>query len=558
MFYKELIAEIIKSKSSTVNEVLKIRRDLCRRHNPKTLPSLIQIFLHATPSQMKKLQFLTTKPTRTLSGVAPVAIMTSPEKCPHGKCLMCPGGPKSFFGEVPQSYTGKEPATMRGIRNEFDPYLQVFNRLEQYVILNQNFEKVELIIMGGTFPARTNEYQEEFVKYAFKALNDFGELFFKDNEFDFAKFKKFFLLPADLHDKVRIEKIKKKLFKLKKECDLQTEQNKNETTKVRCVGLTIETRPDYALLKEANQMLKLGCTRVELGIQSVYPNVLKYIDRGHRVSDSIIALEILKDLGFKINAHYMLGLPKTSKQKDLKGLKKLFSNQSFRPDMLKIYPCMVLPGTELEKLYYKKKFKPLSTKDAINILAEFKRYIPSYLRIMRIQRDIPTKRTIAGVDKTNLRQELHTYMEKKNIKCNCIRCREVGRSKKLGKVEITVEKYQASNGREYFIAAEDKENNTILGFCRMRFPFQFLRKEIGKKTALIRELHVYGIAAGLTEKGDTQHKGYGYKLMQKAEEIAKAEGKTKMVVISGIGVREYYIKKLDYQKEGPYMVKYIN
>ncbi len=556
-FFKELVNEIIKQKLTNIDEVLKLRREFCRQYNPKKLPSLIQIFLHATPAQMKKLKFLTTKPTRTISGVAPIAIMTSPTKCPHGQCSMCPGGPDSFFGEIPQSYTGTEPATMRGLRNDFDPYLQVFNRLEQYVVLNQNFEKVELIIMGGTFPARDIEYQDEFVKFAFKALNDFGKMFYKNNEIDFNKFKKFFELPADINSKERTKKIKQKILKLKKYCELEKEQKRNEKAKVRCVGLTIETRPDHATLKEGNQMLRLGCTRVELGVQSVYPEVLKKIDRGHRVSDTIKSLEILKDLGFKINAHYMLGLPKTTLKKDLAGLKKLFSNQSFRPDMLKIYPCLVMPGTELEKLFHAKKFKPLLTKNAVKILGEFKRFVPKYVRIMRVQRDIPTKKIIKGVDKTNLRQDVFEYIKTKNIICNCIRCREAGRNKKLGNIKIKVEKYQASNGTEYFISAEDEKNNIILGFCRLRYPFRYLRKEIGKRTALIRELHVYGTAAGLTKKGNVQHKGLGKKLMQKAEEIAKKDKKDKIVVISGIGVREYYIKKLNYKHDGLYVSKKI-
>jgi len=265
---------------------------------------------------------LLTKPIRTISGVSPVAIMTAPSKCPHGKCTFCPGGINSPWGNVPQSYTGHEPATMRGLRNNFDPYLQIFNRLEQYVLLGHNFEKIELIIMGGTFPSFPLDYQEEFIKYSFKALNDFSNHFFdKNGELQFLKLKKFFELPAlDFHDKDRIKRVQKNILKLKKDSSLEKEQKKNELAKIRCVALCIETRPDYGLLKEGNQMLKLGCTRVELGIQSVYDDILEKICRGHTMKQTKESIRTLKDLGFKVAGHYMPGLPGLNKKKDLAGM----------------------------------------------------------------------------------------------------------------------------------------------------------------------------------------------------------------------------------------------
>ncbi len=554
-FYQEIITEL-KQKTLSNRELTKLKRDLAIKHKLDHIPSNINIILHAKIEDIEELKpKLLTKPTRTISGVAPVAIMTKPLPCPHGKCIMCPGGVESEFGNVPQSYTGKEPATMRGIRNNYDAYLQVFNRLEQYILLGHNCEKVELILMGGTFPSFPVDYQEEFVKYAFKAMNDFGKLFFVDDEFDYVKFKEFFELPVEsLGDQERVKRIQGKLLEMKGESELVTEQEKNETAKIKCVAFCIETRPDYGMLKEGNQMLKLGCTRVELGIQSVYEEVLKEIQRGHTAEETKKSIKILKDLGFKVAGHYMPGLPNTDKEKDLAGMKKLFEDPDYQPDMLKLYPCMVTKGTELYNRYQEGKFKPLTTEEAAELIAEFKKSIPEYCRIQRVQRDIPTYQIEAGVEMTNLRQYLH---QKFKVQCRCIRCREP-KGKKINweKVEVKVDEYSASGGKEFFISAEDSENDLLIGFCRLRFPAQSLREEITTNSALIRELHVYGTATALGEEGVVQHKGWGKKLMEKAEEICSVNGKKKVVVISGIGVKKYY-QKLGYQKEGVYMVKEV-
>jgi len=545
-FYKAIIEELIKSKIKTQEEVIKIARKQARIYKPKGFPSLIQILAHANQKEFSQLKNLVTKPSRTISGVTPIAIMTSPEPCPHGKCITCPGGINSTFGNIPQSYTGHEPATMRGKRNNYDSYLQVFNRLEQYILLNQSPEKVELIIMGGTFPARKESYQNEFITQAFKAMNDFSKLFFPNNELDFKKFKTFFELPTETLNDERTKIIQQKILKLKSESLLKKEQKINETAKIRCVGLTIETRPDYATEKEANLMLEQGCTRVELGIQSLSNKVLKKMERGHTIEQTVQSIKVLKDLGFKINAHFMLGLPK----QDNEEIYKLFTNEKFRPDMLKIYPCMVMPGTKLENLYKTNKFKPITTEEVIKILSKFKTKVPNYVRIMRTQRDIPTKFSIAGVDKTNLRQLIQKEMEKMKLKCNCIRCREI--KSKITNPKIKITKYIASEGTEFFISIE--QENGIIGFCRLRFPKKQLRKEITKDSAIIRELHVYGKATDIKKEGKIQHKGFGKQLMEKAEELCIKNKKKKLLVISGVGVREYY-KKLGYKQDGPYVSK---
>ncbi|MBU0615498.1 MAG: tRNA uridine(34) 5-carboxymethylaminomethyl modification radical SAM/GNAT enzyme Elp3 [Nanoarchaeota archaeon] len=561
-FYQEIVSEIKKKKPSKA-VLNKLKNKLCNKYNLKRIPTDIEILLHADDKDVDKVKrFLQAKPTRTISGVAVVAVMTKPMKCPHGKCITCPGGVDSPFGSVPQSYTGKEPATRRAIRNNYDPYLQVMNRLEQYVVSGHVPDKVELILMGGTFPSFPKRYQEDFVKYSFKAMNDFSKMFFKKGKFDFVKFKRFFELPGDINSKEREVSLLKKYQRLRQtKLSLETIQNQNEKSNIKCIGLTIETRPDYGKLKHGNEMLRLGATRVELGIQTIYDDVLERIERGHTVEDSIKSIKALKDLGFKLNFHMMLGLPGVTPKMDLNALASLFLFEDFQPDMLKLYPCMVLKGTKLYDIWKKKKFKPLTTKAAADIIAEFKEFVPEYCRIMRVQRDIPTFMTEAGVDKTNLRQYVDKVMKEKGYECHCIRCREIGQQMKgkrkldLKKVSIETINYSASGGNEFFIQATAGE--ALLGFCRLRIPYEFLRKEITEDSALLRELHVYGPAVAIGKKGEVQHKGLGKKLLLKAEDIAKTYYKKKMVVISGIGARDYY-RKLGYRREGPYMVKQLS
>ncbi|MBS3133179.1 tRNA uridine(34) 5-carboxymethylaminomethyl modification radical SAM/GNAT enzyme Elp3 [Candidatus Woesearchaeota archaeon] len=563
-FYSELVEAIKKEKPADMTNLKII---LSRKHGMKKVPSNIEVFLNSSEDELKGLK-LVTKPTRTLSGVASISIMTAPFGCPHGRCTFCPGGPNSVFGNVPQSYTGHEPATMRAIRNNFDAYMQVFSRLEQYAVLGQDFDKIELIIQGGTFPSMDKTYQDEFIACAYKAMSDFSEEFFADDKLNLQKFKEFFELPSEYRNEERVKRVKEKILQLKSKTTtknngsssnelLRIEQKRNETAKIRCIGLTIETKPDWGLLEHGNQLLKLGCTRVELGVQSVYETPLKLTNRGHSIADTIQSTKILKDLGFKINAHYMLGLPGVARDEEISGLKQLFSNPDFKPDMLKIYPLLVIEGTPLYLQWKRGQYEPISTSEAAEIISEAKRFFPKWVRVMRVNRDIPTYVTSAGVDRTNLRQYVQKLQQKKNILCNCIRCREVGRNKMFENAEITVTEYDASGGKEFFIAAEDSKNNVLLGFCRLRFPSQQLREEITATAALIRELHVYAAAVAVgkeAEEKQVQHRGYGKKLMEKAEEIAKENGYDKMLVISGAGAKEYY-KKLGYDYEGVYMGK---
>jgi elongator complex protein 3 len=562
MSKKQIIVEIAKKakKAKTQQEFNVIKHKVAKIHHLKQVPKNVEILTSLTKAQRTPIQhLLISKPVRTISGVAPVAIMAAPIACPpQAKCIYCPGGPSSFFGDVPKSYTGGAPAVRRAIRNQYDPYLQVFNRLEHYFLLNHNPTKVELIIMGGTFTNFPKKYRDQFITYALKAMNDFSKLFYYNNKFSQTKFNKFFILPGDKDSKERLKKLKLKILKLKTKTSLEKEQKINQTSNIRCTALVLETRPDCSLKKEINQMLKLGTTRVELGVQTLSDKILKKIKRGHSIKTTIHATQLLKDSFLKVSYHMMLGLPLTTRISDINTFKELFSNPNYKPDSLKIYPCLVMAGTKLQKDYKKGLFKPISTKESIKRIIQIKKYIPEYCRIMRIQRDIPTFMTEAGVDKTNLRQMLQ-----EKAKCNCIRCREP-RDKKVNYnyIKTKIQEYQASNGTEIFISKEDIKNNILLAYTRLRIPYKPFRPEITSKSAGIRELHVFGQALNIKQqpkaKSQLQHRGFGKELMQTAEKIAKEKFDiNKLLVISGIGVREYYKQQLKYKLDGPYMSKKI-
>jgi len=469
------------------------------------------------------------RPSRILSGVTVVAVMTAPYPCPHGKCAYCPGGPE--YG-TPQSYYGDEPALMRALRVGYDPYEQVRVRLRQYEYLGYRPSKVDVIVMGGTFTALPEHYQEWFVTSLFEAFNRY---------------------PEDRPEKLP---------------SLEEAQLRNEVANIRVVGLTFETRPDHISEYTVNRLLRLGGTRVEIGVQSIYDDVLKIVERGHTVKDVIKATQLLKDSGFKVVYHIMPGLPGSNFERDLEMVKELFENPDFRPDMLKIYPTLVVKGTKLYQWWVEGKYKALSDEEAVELISEMYRYIPKWVRIMRIQRDLPAQYIEAGPKKGNLRELVELRALSKGIKINEIRFREVGRSlllkgKKLTNVEVLVTEYEASGGVEVFISAEDSQNDVLVGLLRLRIPSEkAFRPEIDGKTAIIRELHVYGPQLPVGEKPgdkDTQHLGVGVKLLKKAEEVAYSKyDKKKVLILSGIGVRGYY-RRLGYWRErnSPYMTKLL-
>jgi len=556
-FYKEII-ELIKDAKPNKEELAKLKTNLSRKFKLKKIPKDAEILSHIQDDEEVK-GFLSIKPIRTVSGVAPISLFTLPEKCKHGTCIFCPGGPDSIFGDVPQSYTGNEPASRRAIRNLYDPYLQIFNRLEHYTVTGHNVDKVELIIQGGTFPSYDKKYQEEFAGYCFKALNDFSDMFFKNKKFDKKRFNEVFELPGDIYSSGRIKKIHEKLLKLKLGSDLIKEQSRNEKSKIRNVAFVVETKPDWCFSEHINQMLNLGTTRVELGVQTVYNDILKINNRGHTLEDTIKAIQLLKDSFLKATYHIMPGLYGSDREKDVNIFKEIFTNQDFMPDALKVYPCLVMKGTPLYELWKKGKFQPLTTKEAIEIIIEGKKYVEKFCRIIRCQRDIPTNITEDGPDRTNLRQYIQSLMEKRGIKCKCIRCREP-KTKEIDwdNVELLRHDYNASNSEEVFLSFEDVKNDMILGFLRLRKPYKSFRREITDNSIGIRELHVYGTATALGEEGKIQHRGLGKKLMLEAEKIAKEEfDAKKILVLSGIGVREYFKNKFNYMRDGVYMSKIL-
>lgn len=473
-------------------------------------------------------RFNVRKPSRMLSGVTVVAVMTHPLPCP-GQCIYCPGGPEY---RAPKSYFGEEPALRRAKRNEFHPYKQVWNRLKQYEYLRHKASKIEVIIMGGTFLATPPLYREWFITMVFEGLNRYPDP------------------------------------KPPRKWNLEEAQLRNETARYRCVGLTIETRPDYGYEKHADIMLRYGATRVELGVQSIYDDVLEKIRRGHGVRETIESTRILRDAGFKIVYHIMPGLPGSDPSRDIEMVKEIFENPDFRPDMLKIYPTEVVEGTELYKWWIEGKYKPYDDETAIEVISEMYRYIPKYVRVMRIRRDIPAQEVIAGTHYSNLREFVEKKCIEKGIKIREIRYREVGlqmwkynRQPDPRYIEITRTTYEAGGGIEEFLAVEDTRNDIIIGFLRMRIPSEKAhRPEIDQHTAIIRELHVYGPELPVGEHGFSwQHRGWGSKLLLEAERIAVEKYDVKKIlVLSGIGVREYYRKHGYYRPpNSPYMHKIL-
>ena len=472
------------------------------------------------------------KPSKTISGITPVAIMLPPRPCDHGSCIYCPNL------DVPQSYTPKSPVVLRASALKYDSYKQVKSRIETYKALKHPTEKIEIIIMGGTFLEYPDDFQEKFIKGIYDALN----------------------MP---------QHSAKGTSSGAKSKTLEQAQKLNETAKHRCVALCIETRPNKAV-PFINKMRKWGATRIELGVQAADDKIYKITKRGHKIKDIIQATKALKQAGFKIGYHLMPGLPGSNPKKDIKLFKRMFNNSNFKPDQIKIYPCQVMPGSELEQMYWNGKYKPYDKETIKNILIKMMKLTPRYTRIMRIMREIHPDYITAGTKRIDLRGEIEQEFKKSNTKLNEIKSREIGiaiRNKENinQDLKIKITKYKASEGTEYFLEYINKDN-ILFGLLRLRIENKMTSEAStprgggwgsgGKqKTAMIREVHVYGQALDLGEKTEgAQHKGLGKQLIAKAEQIAKNNKCKKLSIISGIGVREYY-RKLGYKLEESYMVK---
>lgn len=544
-----IINNIINGKISTRRELEVEKRQLCRELKLSKFMSNADILNFANTDEKEIVsEILKKKPTRTMSGVAIVAVMCHPHKCPHGRCLYCPES-----DIAPPSYTGEEPAALRGRMYEYHPYVQCFNRLKQLKKIGHDIDKVELIIMGGTFPSRDLSYQEWFVSQCIKAMCDFGLIIEnKPNNHEFN---------LDLEEIRLFERDVLKSYPPNDYVLIETVQKVNENSKVRCVGLTFETRPDWCKKEHINRMLDFGVTRVELGVQTLSDEIYKKIKRGHSINDVIEANQLLRDSAIKVAMHMMPGLFSNQKQ-DLKMFKELFNNDNFKPDMLKIYPCLVTKGSELYDLWQSGEYEPYNDYEAVELISNVKKILPKWVRTMRIQRDIPSTLIEAGVKKSNLGELVYNNLEKNHVNCQCIRCREIGHKKtskqyNLDEFRLYNENYNACNGKEYFLSIEDINEESIAGFLRLRLPSKdHFRKEITDNTALIRELHVYGnlIKIGSKNSKIGQHTGFGEKLLKEAENIAIDNSKTDMAIISGIGSRNYY-RKFGYEKIGPYMMK---
>ena len=517
--FREIISRILTLKSADDSAIVAVKIDVCRKFGLSAVPKNSAILAAALPEEREAIRrILLVKPSRTLSGVAPVAVMTSPYPCPHGKCLPCPGGPDHPF-HSPQSYTGEEPAAKRAREHDFDPFRQVHARLEQFEVLGHRVEKVELIVMGGTMTARPVEYQQEFVSRCIEAMNTYPGG-----------------TPAA------------------EPPDIRTVEDANERSAVRCVAITFETRPDWCRKEHINRMLEYGVTKVELGVQHVDDDILKYNRRGCTVADTVEANTLLRDAGLKVGFHMMPNLPSSDTGSDKRMFETLFADPRFRPDFLKIYPTLVTPGSEIEDLWKRGNYSPYAEDDLIDLIAYAKSLIPEYTRLQRIQRDIPAKLIVAGSKHSNFRQLAKERLEASGKRCRCIRCREIGRLPSLAESAIRVLVYEACDGREHFISAV--ADDSLIGFARLRFPSSVYRPEL-YGAALLRELHVYGslVPVGLfAEDAEWQHRNYGRALIARAEEIARAGGYRHLAIMSGIGVRPYY-RKLGYERSGPYMIR---
>jgi elongator complex protein 3 len=531
---EELVERILAGEVER-DELEREKLDVCSKFSSPKVPKNTELLDYAPDERREDLQeVLQRKPVRTASGVSPVAIMTSPHQCPHGKCLYCPGGPGSEFSSS-QSYTGHEPAAARGVQNDYDPHGQVTLRLEQLREIGHPVDKVELILMGGTMTARSHDYQEWFVKRALEAMNDYDA----DSEPEPAEDESFAQDPTDVE------------FSYLEDVIAENEQNG-----VRAIGITFETKPDWCDPEQIDRMLDLGGTKVEVGVQTTYERINREMHRGHGVQASIDANRRLRDAAFKVGFHMMPGQPGMSEEMCLEDFRRLFEDEKYKPDYLKIYPTLVVRGTATYDWWHQDEFEPLQNEEAAELVAEIKSMIPKYTRLQRVQRDIPADFIDAGVWKSNLRQLARQKMDDHGWTCDCIRCREVGMNDEDPEnVELDVMTYEAAGGTEHFISYEDPDKDLLVGFCRLREPGNPVRREL-QNAALVRELHVYGPMIELGDQShDWQHKGYGKKLLRKAEEMAADAGYDKLSVISGIGAREYYREKLDYYQDGPYVSK---
>jgi elongator complex protein 3 len=518
-------AQYDESKPKKDINLNKLRGQMAKKHRLSNQPPLTAI-ISAVPEHYKKyiLPKLIAKPIRTSSGIAVVAVMCKPHRCPHiaftgNICVYCPGGPDSDFEYSTQSYTGYEPTSMRAIRARYDPFEQARGRVDQLKSLGHSVDKIEYIIMGGTFMSLPQDYRDGFISQLHNALSGYTNTTNVD------------------------------------EAVLAASQST-----MKCVGITIETRPDYCLDTHLSSMLRYGCTRLEIGVQSLYEDVARDTNRGHTVTAVAHTFCLAKDAGFKVVSHMMPDLPNVGMERDLYQFQEYFENPAFRTDGLKIYPTLVIRGTGLYELWRTGRYKNYTPNALIDLVARILALIPPWTRIYRVQRDIPMPLVTSGVENGNLRELALARMKDFGTTCRDVRTREVGINEVKNKirpsqVELVRRDYVANGGWETFLAYEDPKQDILIALLRLRkcSTVTTFRPELtSQPSSLVRELHVYGMAIPVhgRDKAKFQHQGYGGLLMKEAERIARNEhGSAKIAVISGVGVRGYY-ERLGYWLDG--------
>lgn len=472
----------------------------------KKMPKNSEIWPSLTDPEL--IEAMKTRGVRTESGVAPFAVMMKPFYCP-GECIYCP-----LEEGMPKSYLSDEPAAQRAKILNFDPLKQVEGRIKQMMETGHITDKIDLIVIGGTFGAYPEKYKREFFKSMFDAVNG---------------------------------KISETLAEA---------QKYNETAEKRIVGISVETRPDWVSEQEIRLWRELGVTKVQLGVQSFDEGILKKIKRGHSLDEVAEATRMCRNAGLKICYHLMPNLPGSNPKKDVEMAKMMFEDPRFGPDYLKVYPAMTIKGTEMYEMWKREEYLPYEEVELIKVLKEIKAQTPVWCRIDRLIRDISKKWVSAGTARTNLRQILQEELLEEGKKCKCIRCREVRGGVYDTKVELLINERESLGGKELFLSYEHEDK--LFSMLRLRLPEKtetMLFEEL-KGAAITREVHTYGQVAqiDINDGIKTQHRGLGKRLMIKAEEIARKKGYKKMAVISAIGTREYY-RKLGYELEGTYMVK---
>lgn len=522
---RKILEKVLSGKISNKKELERKKRKISKEHQLSKVPSNAEILETATEEErVEVLPLLRRKPVRSISGVTVITVMPEPYPCPKDDpCIYCPGGPES---NTPPSYTGEEPASARAKEYDYDPKKQIKARKKQLRAIGHKVDKVELIIFGGTFLAQPIDYQKNFMHNCIDAISEIDTT------------------------------------------SLESSKRRAETADTKTIGITFETRPDFCKKEHVDRILEFGGTRVEIGVQTTHQNIYELVNREHSIRDVIEATRIAKDSGLAVVYHMMPGLPGSNRKRDLEAFEEIFSNRDFRPDMLKIYPCLVTENTKLHELWKSGEFEPLEGDEAVDLIADMKEKVPRWVRIQRIQRDIPSDLIEAGVWRGNLRDIVQDRLREREEECECIRCREVGHrmlkddlNPNIEDAEITVEEYEASSGTELFIAFEDLDKDIIYGHLRLRIPSSGAhRTEVGDGTSLIRMLYVFGelVSVGRepNEKG-WQHMGIGRKILKKSEKVASEEYDSgKMAILSGIGSRPYY-RKFGYELEGPYMTKKI-